>query len=40
MRSCCAPGATLFGMGGPVLSNPTVGSGGGYGGFYCFSLEP
>ncbi len=36
----CAPGATLFGMGGPVLSNPTVGSGGGYGGFYCFSLIP
>ncbi|MBI5512721.1 MAG: hypothetical protein HY909_03080 [Deltaproteobacteria bacterium] len=36
----CAPGVTLFGMGGPVLSNPTVGSGGGYGGWYCFSLVP
>ncbi len=36
----CAPGAALFGMGGPVLSNPTVGSGGGYGGFYCFALTP
>jgi hypothetical protein len=27
-------------MGGPQLNNPTVGSGGGYGGFYCFALMP
>jgi hypothetical protein len=24
-------------MGGPQSSSNTVGSGGGYGGFYCFS---
>jgi hypothetical protein len=33
----CAPGATLFEQGPPRLENPTVGSGGGYGGFYCFA---
>ena len=36
----CAPGVSLVEMGGPILSMPTVGSGGGYGGFYCFSLTP
>jgi hypothetical protein len=36
----CAPGASLVEMGPPNPSNPTVGSGGGYGGFYCFALEP
>ncbi len=36
----CAPGVSLIEMGPPMLNNPTVGSGGGYGGFYCFALEP
>jgi hypothetical protein len=36
----CAPGAMLIEMGPPNSNNPTVGSGGGYGGFYCFALEP
>ena len=36
----CAPGVSLIEMGPPQLNNPTVGSGGGYGGFYCFALEP
>lgn len=36
----CAPGVSLIEMGGPILSMPTVGSGGGYGGFYCFALTP
>jgi hypothetical protein len=27
-------------MGGPNPNNPTVGSGGGYGGFYCFAMTP
>ena len=36
----CAPGYNLDGQGGPVLSDPTVGSGGGYGAIYCFALEP
>ena len=36
----CAPGVSLIEMGGPIASNPTVGSGGGYGGFYCFALTP
>jgi hypothetical protein len=36
----CAPGATLIEMGPPNTNNPTVGSGGGYGGIYCFALEP
>jgi hypothetical protein len=34
----CAPGVNLIEMGAPDPSNPTVGSGGGYGGFYCFAL--
>jgi hypothetical protein len=36
----CAPGVSLIEMGPPQASNPTVGSGGGYGGFYCFALAP
>jgi hypothetical protein len=36
----CAPGVSLIEMGPPDPSMPTVGSGGGYGGFYCFSLTP
>jgi hypothetical protein len=36
----CAPGASLVEMGPPDPSNPTVGSGGGYGGIYCFALMP
>jgi hypothetical protein len=36
----CAPGASLIEMGPPDPSNPTVGSGGGYGAFYCFALTP
>jgi hypothetical protein len=35
----CAPGASLFEQGPPRLDNPTVGSGGGYGGFYCFAVR-
>lgn len=36
----CAPGASLVEMGPPDPSMPTVGSGGGYGGIYCFALTP
>jgi hypothetical protein len=36
----CAPGVSLIEMGGPDPKNPTVGSGGGYGGIYCFALSP
>lgn len=36
----CAPGGNLIEMGPPVPGEVTVGSGGGYGGFYCFSLIP
>jgi hypothetical protein len=36
----CAAGASLVEMGGPMASNPTVGSGGGYGAIYCFALTP
>lgn len=36
----CAPGVNLVEMGGPIASVPTVGSGGGYGGFHCFALTP
>ena len=35
----CAPGGSS-GFGGTDPSNPTVGSGGGYGGIYCFALMP
>jgi hypothetical protein len=36
----CAPGASLVEMGPPNPNIPTVGSGGGYGGIYCFALMP
>ncbi|MDI1451609.1 hypothetical protein [Polyangium sp. 6x1] len=39
-ESGCAPGVNLIEMGGPLPGSVTVGSGGGYGGFYCFSLVP
>lgn len=36
----CGAGVNLVEMGPPNLSIKTVGSGGGYGGFYCFALTP
>jgi hypothetical protein len=36
----CAAGVSVVEMGPPMLSMPTVGSGGGYGGFYRFALSP
>lgn len=39
-ESGCAPGVSLIEMGPPQESSRTVGSGGGYGGFYCFALVP
>lgn len=36
----CAPGVNIFGQGGPQPGDLTVGAGGGYGGIYCFSLDP
>ena len=36
----CAPGVNIMGQGGPPQGNVTVGGGGGYGGFYCFALDP
>jgi hypothetical protein len=36
----CGAGAVLVDRGGSDPSNPIVGSGGGYGGFYCFALMP
>lgn len=36
----CAPGVSLIEMGPPNPADPTVGSGGGYGGIYCFALTP
>ena len=39
-ESGCAPGINLIEMGGPLPGANTVGSGGGYGGFYCFALMP
>jgi hypothetical protein len=36
----CGAGVNLIEMGPPDLNNATVGSGGGYGGFYCFALTP
>lgn len=38
--SGCAAGINLVETGGPIQSMPTVGSGGGYGGFYCFATTP
>ena len=39
-ESGCAPGVSLIEMGPPQQDSVTVGSGGGYGGFYCFALTP
>lgn len=39
-ESGCAPGVSLIEMGPPNPNSNTVGSGGGYGGFYCFALTP
>lgn len=36
----CAPGVNINGGGGPQPGDFTVGAGGGYGGIYCFALEP
>jgi hypothetical protein len=36
----CGAGANLVESGGPDASDPTVGSGGGYGAIYCFALTP
>jgi hypothetical protein len=36
----CAPGVNLVQTGGPDPRIRTVGSGGGYGGIYCFALSP
>ncbi|WP_437278196.1 hypothetical protein WME90_44400 [Sorangium sp. So ce375] len=36
----CAPGVYLVEEGPPQDDSPTVGSGGGYGGLYCFALTP
>lgn len=39
-ESGCAPGINLIETGGPNPNSNTVGSGGGYGGFYCFAVTP
>jgi hypothetical protein len=39
-ESGCAPSVNLIENGPPVADAGTVGSGGGYGGFYCFALTP
>jgi hypothetical protein len=39
-ESGCAPGVNLVETGPPDPNSNTVGSGGGYGGFYCFALVP
>jgi hypothetical protein len=36
----CGAGYNIAQTGGPDPDNPIVGSGGGYGGFYCFALNP
>jgi hypothetical protein len=36
----CAPGINLKEQGGPMMGVYTVGTGGGYGAFYCFALTP
>jgi len=36
----CGAGGSVIEMGPPRADHPTVGSGGGYGGFYCFALVP
>ena len=40
IESGCAPGVNLIETGPPDPTSNTVGSGGGYGGFYCFALIP
>ena len=40
IESGCAPEVSLIEMGPPDPQSNTVGSGGGYGGFYCFALIP
>lgn len=39
-ESGCAPSVDLVEMGPPNPNHNTVGSGGGYGGIYCFALQP
>ena len=39
-ESGCAPGVNIVEMGPPMSNSNTVGSGGGYGGIYCFALTP
>jgi hypothetical protein len=39
-ESGCAPGVNLIETGPPNPNANTVGSGGGYGGFYCFAVTP
>jgi hypothetical protein len=39
-ESGCGAGIDVDGGGGPVPGNPVVGSGGGYGGIYCFRQMP
>ncbi len=36
----CAPGVNIEGGGGPQPGDYSVGAGGGYGGIYCFALQP
>ena len=36
----CLPGGTISQTGGADPNDPSVGSSGGYGGFYCFALTP
>jgi len=36
----CAPGVRIVEGGGPKPNDNTVGNGGGYGAFYCFSMVP
>jgi hypothetical protein len=36
----CSAGGSVIEMGGPQDGETTVGSGGGYGAFYCFALTP
>jgi hypothetical protein len=36
----CGAGYNIVQTGGPDYNNPIVGSGGGYGGYYCFALNP
>lgn len=40
LESGCAPRVNLVETGSPNPAENTVGSGGGYGGFYCFALVP